>query len=438
MIDPLICLQAGACSLIHANVPAVGSVVALLLSVLLLACSGFASASEIAFFSLSPADRKAVDDGEHPNDGIIRSLLDNSDRLLATILISNNLVNNAIVLLCNMALLQIFDFGAPWLEFLVFTVLLTFVLLLFGEIMPKLYGANRSLKYCRRAAPVISLLMTLFAPLARLLARSSTLTERMAHTDNLSVDDLEQALELTDKRELKDERNILEGIIRFGDETVKEVMTSRLDMMALSVEDDYDEVMRFVRENVYSRIPVYRDTVDNICGILYIKDLLPHLAEPSSFDWVKLMRKPVFVPETKPIDDLLREFQRDKCHIAIVVDEFGGTLGMVTMEDILEEIVGEIDDEHDEVAKNYTRINNNTYLFEAKILLSDFCKVMELDDDAFDSVSGDADSLAGLLLELKGDFPVKGETLTFGNLAFEVTDMDARRIIRVKVVRHSR
>jgi len=244
-------------------------------------------------------------------------------------------------------------------------------------------------------------------------------------------------LELTDKRELSKEQNILEGIIRFGDETVKEVMTSRLDMMALDVSEDYAEVLRFVAENVFSRIPVYEDTIDNIRGILYIKDLLPYLDRPADFNWRQLVRKAVYVPETKQIDELLREFQRDKCHIAIVVDEYGGTLGIVTMEDILEEIVGEINDEYDEVDKSYTKLNSNTYIFEAKTLLSDFCKVLGIDDDTFDEVSGDADSLAGLLLELKGDFPKLNETIDYENYSFEVLEMDARRIVKVKVIVHA-
>lgn len=418
--------------------PSVGAIVALALVAVLLLCSGFVSASEIAFFSLTPSHRGTLEDSDSLRDRTILRLLEHSDKLLATILIANNLINVTIILLCNFALMNIFHFAAAWVEFLCITVLLTFILLLFGEIMPKLYAANNPLSFCRKAAPGIRLLTKLFAPLAALLARSSAIADKMpARTDNLSVDDLEQALELTDKRELSREKNILEGIIRFGDETVKEVMTSRLDMMALDISADYTEVLQFVGENVFSRIPVYEDTLDNIRGILYIKDLLPHLSEPSGFEWQKFIRQAVYVPESKQIDDLLREFQRDKCHIAIVVDEYGGTLGMVTMEDILEEIVGEINDEYDEVDKNYTKLNNNTYVFEAKTLLSDFCKVLAIDDDTFDEASGDADSLAGLLLELKGDFPKQNETINYRNFSFEVLEMDARRIVKVKVIVHA-
>ena len=418
--------------------PSAGAIIALALVALLLVCSGFVSASETAFFALSPSDKAIIKESDSMHDQLICRLLDDSEKLLASILISNNLINVTIVLLSNYALMNIFHFGAPWVEFLCITVLLTFVLLLFGEVMPKLYSANAPLRFCRKASPGMFALTKIFSPLANLLAHSSALAEKVASgQDNLSVDDLEQALELTDKREISAEQNILEGIIRFGDETVREVMTSRLDMMALDVSEDYSEVMKQVAENIYSRIPVYDDTVDNIKGILYIKDLLPHLNEGPDFAWQKLIRKPVFVPETKQIDELLREFQRDKRHIAIVVDEYGGTLGMVTMEDILEEIVGEINDEYDEADKSYTRLNNNTYIFEAKTLLSDFCKVLDIDDVTFDEVAGDADSLAGLLLEIKGDFPRQNEVINYRNFSFEVLEMDDRRIVKVKVIIHA-
>jgi len=252
----------------------------------------------------------------------------------------------------------------------------------------------------------------------------------------LSVDDLEQALELTDKSELKEEQNMLEGIVRFGDETAKEIMTSRQDVVDLDFRSTFPEVLQCIVENNYSRIPVYQNSIDNVRGILYIKDLLPHLGKPANFRWQSLIRPPYFVPETKKIDDLLREFQANKVHIAIVVDEFGGTSGLVTLEDILEEIVGEINDEYDEDEKNYVRINANTYVFEGKTLLSDFYKVLRLDDDTFEDIEGDADTLAGLMLELKGDFPVVHEKLEYNNFTFEILELDERRISKVKVIVH--
>ena len=243
-------------------------------------------------------------------------------------------------------------------------------------------------------------------------------------------------MELTDKSELKDEQNMLEGIVRFGDETAKEIMTSRQDVVDLDFRSSFAEVLKSIVENNYSRIPVYQDSIDNVRGILYIKDLLPHLGKPATFRWQSLIRPPYFVPETKKIDDLLREFQANKVHIAIVVDEFGGTSGIVTLEDILEEIVGEINDEYDEEEKNFVRINANTYIFEGKTLLSDFYKVLHLDDDTFDEIEGDADTLAGLMLELKGDFPAVHEKLEYQNFTFEILELDERRISKVKVTQH--
>ena len=250
----------------------------------------------------------------------------------------------------------------------------------------------------------------------------------------LSVDDLEQALELTDKNEIKDEQSMLQGIIRFGDEMAREVMTSRQDVVDLDIKCSFADVLKCVVENNYSRIPVYQDNSDNIRGVLYIKDLLPHLDKPSTFHWQSLIRPPYFIPETKKIDDLLREFQENKVHIAIVVDEFGGTSGIVTLEDILEEIVGEINDEYDEEEKTFTRLNQNTYIFEGKTLLSDFYRILEIDDKEFSDVEGDADTVAGLLLEIKGDFPEVHEKLEYSHFVFEVLQLEERRISRVKVI----
>ena len=250
------------------------------------------------------------------------------------------------------------------------------------------------------------------------------------------MDDLEQALELTDKEDIKDEQNMLKGIIRFGDETAKEVMTTRQNIVDLDIRSTYPEVLKCIVENNYSRIPVYQDNTDNIRGVLYIKDLLPHLTKSSNFRWQSLIRPPYFVPETKKIDDLLRDFQDNKVHIAIVVDEFGGTSGIVTLEDILEEIVGEINDEYDEEEKFYSKLNYNTFVFEGKTLLSDFCKILNVDDEEFEEVEGDADSLAGLLLEIKGDFPSMHEKIDYKNYTFEVMQIEERRISKIKVTVH--
>ena len=417
--------------------PTAGVLFAAALAVLLLVLSGFASGSEIAFFSLSPSDLNELDPEHNAADKNIQLRRDDSERTLATILISNNFVNVTIIMLCNYVFGHLVDFGkAYWLQFVCITVLLTFLLLLFGEIMPKVFARMNPLRFCRRVVGGILFARRLFWPLESLLLRVGVLSEKVVLRDNhvLSVDDLEQALELTDKNELKDEQSMLKGIIRFGDETVKEVMTSRQDVVDLDIDSTYDEVLKCIVDNNYSRIPVYRDNSDNIRGVLYIKDLLPHLDKPKDFRWQSVIRPPFFVPETKKIDDLLSEFQDNKVHMAIVVDEFGGTSGVVTLEDILEEIVGEINDEYDEEEKFYTRVNHNTYIFEGKTLLSDFCKILEVDDDEFSEVEGDADTLAGLLLEIKGDFPQVHEKLQFREYQFEILKLEERRISRVKVI----
>ena len=421
--------------------PSFGAVFSGILACVLLIVSGFASGSEIAFFSLSPNDLNELEESNDKCDRQIMELRNDSERTLATILITNNLVNVTIIMLCNYFFSHLVDFGnAVWLEFVVITVLLTFLLLLFGEIIPKVYCSQHALAVCRKFAGSIIVLRRVFRPLATVLIRSGILAEKVVQTENhvLSVDDLEQALELTDKTELKDEQIMLEGIVRFGDETAKEIMTSRQDVVALDFRSPFPEVLHCIVENNYSRIPVYQDSIDNVRGILYIKDLLPHLGKPATFRWQSLIRPPYFVPETKKIDDLLREFQANKVHIAIVVDEFGGTSGLVTLEDILEEIVGEINDEYDEDEKNYVRVNANTYVFEAKTLLSDFYKVLRLDDDTFEEIEGDADTLAGLMLELKGDFPAVHEKLEYKNFTFEILALDERRISKVKVIVHDR
>lgn len=420
---------------IHA--PQLAHYIALGISILLLLCSGIVSASEIAFFSLSPSDMSDIEEEKHRSDSKILHLLQRSEHLLATILISNNFVNVAIIMLLNFFFLHWIDFGGnKLLEFIILTVLLTFLLLLFGEIIPKLYSKQHALKFCRSVAPVFLVLDKLCHPLASILVGTKVITTRIVGHDaqSLTVDELEQALELTDKKDIAEESSMLEGIIRFGGEMAKEVMTPRVDIVDLDMHTPFNEVLQCIVENNYSRIPVYLDNEDNIKGVLYIKDLLPHLSKPNTFRWQSLIRPPYFVPETKMIDDLLRDFQTNKVHIAIVVDEFGGTSGIVTMEDIIEEIVGEINDEYDEEEKPYVRLNQNTYLFEAKTLLSDFYKILKLDDETFDDVEGEAETLAGLLLELKGEFPKLHERLTYRNFHFEVMDIDERRILKIKVV----
>ncbi len=396
--------------------------------------SGFASGSEIAFFSLTPKEISELNPEHSSRDKSIQMLRDDSERTLATILITNNFVNVTIIMLCNYIFARVVDFGgAYWLQFLCITVLLTFLLLLFGEIIPKVYSRISPLMFCRRTVRGILFFRQVFWPIETILLSSGILAEKVVQTKNhvLSVDDLEQALELTDKEEIKEEESMLQGIIRFGDEMVREVMTSRQDIVGLDIKKNFDDVLKSVTENNYSRIPVWQNTQDNIRGVLYIKDLLPHIDKSKNFRWQSLIRSAYFVPETKKIDDLLREFQQNKVHIAIVVDEFGGTSGLITLEDILEEIVGEINDEYDEEEMQYTKLTYNTYVFEGKTQLTDFARLLNMDDEEFDDI--ESDTLAGLLLEIKGDFPSIHEVLKFKNLTFEVLKKEQRRISRVKV-----
>ena len=431
--DAYLCQLADVFNGISVHSPTISAIIAIVLAGLLLLVSGFASASEIAFFSLSPSDLSAIDEKKHPSDEKISKLLEDTERLLATILITNNFVNVTIIMLCNFFFMSVFEFHSPIAEFLILTVILTLLLLLFGEIMPKIYSAQKTLAFCRFSAPGIWMFRSLFYPVASMLVRSTSfLNKHFARKNhNISVDELSHALELTDKEELKEENNILEGIIRFGGETAKEVMTSRLDVVDLDIRTPFKDVLQCIIENAYSRIPIYSENRDNIKGILYIKDLLPHLNKVD-FRWQSLIRPAYFVPETKMIDDLLRDFQANKIHIAIVVDEFGGTSGIVTMEDIIEEIVGEIHDEYDDEERTYAVLNDHTWVFEAKTQLTDFYKITKVDEEVFDEVAGDSDTLAGLLLELKGEFPALHEKVTYDHYEFEVLEMDNRRILKVK------
>jgi len=424
-------------SAVHLIAPTWDVIVAFVLAVSLLFVSAFASGSEIAFFSLSPSDINDLDPEHNVADSNIKLLREDNERTLATILITNNFVNVTIIMLFNYVFANLVDFGGAYvLQFLCITVLLTFLLLLFGEIIPKIFARQTPLRFCRRAVRGILFFRKLFWFIENMLLKSGIFAERFLHKDShvLSVDELGHALELTDKSEIKEEQNMLQSIIRFGDETAKDVMTCRNDIVDLSIDAPFAEVLKSIVANNYSRMPVFKGNADNICGILYIKDLLPHIGKSHGFRWQSLVRPPYFVPETKKIDDLLREFQNNKVHIAIVVDEFGGTSGIVTLEDIMEEIVGEINDEYDDEEKSYVRLNKNTYVFDGKTLMTDFCRILSVDEDFFSEIEGEADTVAGLMLELKEDFPKQDETITYRNFSFTVMAIEERRIARIKVV----
>lgn len=411
-------------------------VITLLIIALLLGASAFMSASEVGFFSLTPHHRNEMESSNDEADRGVLKLLEQPEYLLATILISNNFVNVAIVILSAFFIDSLFDFSQiPMLKFVIQTGVITFLLLLFGEIMPKVYATQNPVQITRKAYKTFGLLNKILKPFSKILVNSThVVNKRLAKRrhNNLSIDELSEALELTTD-ENNAEKEILKGIVNFGNTTVDGVMTSRLDMVTVDLKTLYSEVLNTVVELGYSRIPVLQDSQDNIRGILYIKDLLPHLTKTNSFKWQSLIRPAFFVPETKKIDDLLRDFQKNKIHVAIVVDEFGGTLGMITMEDILEEVVGDISDEYDEDEALYTKIDDTTYLFEAKIQLNDFFKVTNIESDIFEDKTDEVDTLAGLLLELKGDIPSLSEQITFGDYTFEILAVDNRRIQKVKL-----
>lgn len=411
-------------------------IIALSIAALALLISGFISGSEIAYFSLSPSQLEELEDS--PKGNIIKKLLAEPERLLATILIANNTVNVTIVILCNFALGPIFTILGDVLSFILQTVILTFLILLFGEILPKLYANSYGIKWVKLASGGISFLMKIFNPLASLLMCSSIIVNKVVtkKTDNISADELSQALEITDVKAV-DDKEMLEGILKFGDKTVDEIMTPRVDITDIDIDSTFEEVMEIVISSGFSRLPVYEESQDNIKGVLYSRDLLPYIGkEIGSFKWQSLIRDPFFVPESRMIDDLLEDFRKLKIHLAIVVDEFGGTQGIVTLEDVLEEIVGDINDEYDEEEVNYKRLPDDTFIFDGKTLLTDFFKITELNEDDYAEIAEDAETLAGMLLSLKGDFPKEKEPLVYGRCRFLILDIENHRIasIRVKVM----
>lgn len=361
-------------------------------------------------------------------------MLANSERLLATILISNNMVNITMVVLLSFAFNQVININSPVLDFLLQTVLLTFLLLLFGEIFPKLVARNKTVKWVKMASAPLMFLYRLTGPLASLMVKSSVLINKVVtkKDENLSTDELEKALQISDIKEGED-KDMLEGILTFGEKEASDIMISRVDITAIEYHDTWSQAVDVILKSGYSRIPVYDTSQDTIRGILYSKDLLPYIGKQSdTFRWQTLLREPYFVPESRALDDLLEDFRKRKIHIAIVVDEYGGTQGMVTLEDVIEEIVGEIDDEYDEQTSVYKKVNANTYIFDAKVPIGEFCHIIGVDEEELGD-TGDAETLAGLLLEIKGDFPTMKETLERGNLKFQVIQKERHRITKVKV-----
>lgn len=418
------------------NSPSISAIVSLILSLLLLLVSALISASEVAFFSLNPQMIKEIRESDNVKDKKIMRLLNYPQRLLATILIGNNFVNVAIILLMTYFTNSVIDFGNAHLVGFVFqTVIITFLLLLFGEITPKVYATQFAKKVADFTVPLILALEKIFSPFVNFLVNStSAVNSRLAKhgRSNISMEELSQALELTTNNKDED-TDILEGIIKFGNIQVIDIMTSRVDMVDIDIKTNYKKLLEIIIKSGYSRLPVYSGTRDNIKGVLYSKDLLSHLDKPDTFRWQSLVRQAYYVPETKKIDDLLIEFQMSKVHLAIVVDEYGGISGLVTLEDILEEIVGDISDEYDNEEQLFTKIDNHTFVFEAKIQLNDFFKIDEIREEDFVKIADEVETLAGLILELKGEMPAKGERVDHGRYVFEVMAVDSRRIKNVKL-----
>ncbi|UAB85545.1 gliding motility-associated protein GldE [Zunongwangia sp. SCSIO 43204] len=417
-------------------------VISFIFLLLLLLCSAMISGAEVAFFSLTPADFMTEDGNKRTkSQEIVIKLLEKPKKLLATILVANNFINIAIVLLFDSVSDQLFS-GLDVVVFglnlkLIFEVgVVTFLILLFGEILPKVYASRNNVQFSNFMAQPVNFLDSLFSPLSTPM-RSVTLFlhEKLGKQRSfISIDHLSQALELTSEEDTtKEEQKILKGIVSFGNTDTKQVMRPRMDVFALSDEDNYEEIIPVIIENGYSRIPVYKENIDNVTGILYIKDLLPYIDE-KNFEWTSLLREPYFVPENKKLDDLLNEFKEKKNHLAIVVDEYGGTSGLITLEDIIEEIVGDISDEFDDEDLIYSKLDELNFVFEGRTPLKDFYKIIKLEDPSlFEDNKGEAETLAGFLLEISGDFPQQNEIINFGNYNFKVEAVDDRRIKQIKL-----
>jgi putative hemolysin len=407
----------------------------LVILMVLLAGSALMSASEVAYFSFRPEDIQNFKSNKNKQSQTAISLYNNPEKLLSTILVANNTLNIAIVLLSAYLSSRMFDFTSePVIGFIINAVVITFLLLFFGEIMPKVFASRNHVRVALLMAKPLMILEKLFYPVTAVLILSSTFVKKRTRTrrSNLSMNDLSDALELTSEDFDEDEK-ILKGIVNFGNINVSEIMCPRIDVTAIDIRSGFDKMVPLIISSGFSRIPVYAGSFDNVKGILYAKDVLPYTTNPANFKWQALLRPPYFVPETKKINDLLKEFQTKKIHMAVVIDEYGGTSGIVALEDILEEIVGEISDESDDDELLYRKLDKNKYTFEGKILLNDFYKILEIEDDIFEEVRGESETLAGLILELTGVIPETGKTVQYGNFLFRINLADRRRIKEIYV-----
>ncbi len=413
-------------------------ILAIVAMVVLLLLVALVSAAESAFFSLSPNDIDELNNSVKQRDQKVVVLINGPKRLLGTLLISVNFINIAIVILSTVVMRDLFTFSEEnsIAEKLINIVAVTFLILLVGEVTPKIYATQNPLKISRRLIYFVSFLQKLFYPISSFLIFSTSLIDKIIKpkSHNISVDELSHALDLTSDEDIPEEdHKILQGIVKFGNTDVKQIMRSRMDVSAFEYEQGFKNLLESITTSGFSRVPIFRSSLDNIAGVLYTKDLLQYLNEEDGFHWQTIIRPPFFVPENKKIDDLLREFQYKKIHLAVVVDEYGGTSGIVTLEDVIEEIVGEINDEFDDDDLVYSKLDDNNFVFEGKAHLNDVYRIAGIDGEEFEEAKGESDTLAGLIIEIEGRIPTKNEKIHFGNLAFTIESADNRRIKRVKI-----
>lgn len=409
-------------------------IIGFIIFILLLIGSGLMSGSEVAYFSLRPEDIERLKTDRRKKARTVLKLYSNPEKLLSTVLVANNTINIAIVLLAAFLSARLFDFSdSPLLGFIINIIVITFILLFFGEVMPKVYSSRVHLKVALIMAVPLTVIQKIFSPVTSLLILSTSFVKKRTGVQrtSISMDDLSDALELASD-DMDEDEKLLKGIVNFGNINVSAIMCPRIDVTALDIKSGFNSVVPVIVESGFSRIPVYSGSFDSVKGILYAKDVLPYTGNPENFKWQSLLRPPYFVPETKKINDLLKEFQSKKIHMAVVIDEYGGTSGIVTLEDILEEIVGEITDESDEDALMYRKLDEKTFTFEGKILLNDFCKIVSIDEDFFEDVRGEAETLAGLILELTGEIPQKGKIVDYRHFRFSIESADRRRIKEIR------
>ena len=405
--------------------------------VVLVLLSGLISGSEVAFFSIGTDELFDLQKSKRKRDGVLIELLSSPKQLLASILISNNLINVAIVTISTVMAWKVAGTKEEGNSILIYSsFIVTFVIVFFGEVIPKIYANSKNISFARRTSLLVLFLSKLFYPVAIVLLKMSNMIESRIEKKgyDVSVDDLSEALEMTTDDSSEEEKDILKGVVKFGTIHAKQIMRTRLDVTAIDYETDFHQLMDKINKCGFSRIPVYKESIDHIVGILYIKDILPFIQQNERYKWQKLLREPYFIPENKKIDDLLRNFQELRVHMAIVVDEYAGTSGLITLEDVIEEIVGEISDEFDSTNEvDYNRLNDNTFIFEAKTSLNDFTKILEIEDHRFDEVKGESESLAGLLLELNEELPNAGDTIDFEEFTFTIESANDKRIKRVRI-----